>query len=627
MSDRVARAAAGYIEPGTLLKGRYEIKREIGRGGYSVVYAARDRHLDTDVAIKLLVPPPADAHIARERMRREVQAVRGLSHSHIVAVHDFVEQGALSFIVMELVDGPNLSERLREGGPLDVDDVARIGQSIAEALSVSHRRGILHRDIKPQNILFDSTGRTRLTDFGSARMAGQSTVTRTGGLVGTIQYSAPEVIAGQRADARSDVYMLGLTLHFALTGRLPDSSSPHVPPPPAADGFHPRELRPETPDWLDSAIARATAGDPRRRYPTAAAVAGALARTAPAHAADSTASEPEPHGSCFICGAPEPLGLGVCPSCGGTSAAVADTLILVRAPRVGAERAAVSDRLTALLANHAAADEVAPVARGHRPLVRVPKRSAGAVLEQLALRQIPAQAVRANHAWVPLPLRLYGFLGLVAGFGGLAGTFALPPLLPATPVVTLLLLALAQLRSRKPLVEARGPGIARPEQLQGKVVGTFQQLGAGPARSLLADIVRLADGLYGALPRTGNPVDIAGQLDRLIAGSCEAAVELDDLDVSLARLEAQHERFPEPAVDWLDTHSDCERARDRLVQRLLEVLTILGQARSYSVELLSAAGEEFSQAIRDIHTHFEAHASATREVDRLLSRRSPTDSD
>ena len=113
--------APGYLAPGTLLRGRYEIVREIGRGGYSVVYLARDRELDADVALKLLVPPPAAAQVARERMRREVQAVRGLSHANIVAVFDFLEEGPWSFIVMEYVRGPDLQVRVAERGRLDAD--------------------------------------------------------------------------------------------------------------------------------------------------------------------------------------------------------------------------------------------------------------------------------------------------------------------------------------------------------------------------------------------------------------------------------------------------------------------------------------------------------------------------
>jgi len=225
-----AASGPGYLAPGALLRGRYEIGRELGRGGYSVVYLARDRELDTEVALKLLVPPPAAAKVARERMRREVQAVRGLSHANIVAVYDFLEEGPWSFIVMEYVRGPDLQVRVSERGPLDADAAVRLGRDVAAALAAAHRRGILHRDVKPQNILLDPDGRARLTDFGSAKLDGQLGVTGSGTLAGTLAYTAPEVLAGRRGDARADVYALGLTLYYALTGDLPARSSPHLPP-------------------------------------------------------------------------------------------------------------------------------------------------------------------------------------------------------------------------------------------------------------------------------------------------------------------------------------------------------------------------------------------------------------
>ncbi|HYU15418.1 MAG TPA: serine/threonine-protein kinase, partial [Candidatus Acidoferrum sp.] len=189
-----------YLGPGDVLAGRYEIARELGRGGFSIVYLATDRDLGTPVAIKLLVPPPASAQLARERLRREVQAVRGLAHANIVGVHDFLEEGTWSFVVMEYVDGPDLAVLVRDHGPLAPDEAARLGADIAGALSAAHQRGILHRDVKPQNILLDPDGRARLTDFGAARLDGQTTVTQTGALVGTLPYLGPEILADRRAD-------------------------------------------------------------------------------------------------------------------------------------------------------------------------------------------------------------------------------------------------------------------------------------------------------------------------------------------------------------------------------------------------------------------------------------------
>ncbi|HET9040546.1 MAG TPA: serine/threonine-protein kinase, partial [Gemmatimonadales bacterium] len=299
--------APGYLAPGALLRERYEIVREIGRGGYSVVYLARDRELDTEVALKLLVPPPAAAHVARERMRREVQAVRGLSHANIVAVFDFLEEGPWSFIVMEYVRGPDLQVRVGERGRLDADAAVRLGRDVAVALAAAHRRGILHRDVKPQNILLDPDGRARLTDFGSAKLDGQLGVTGSGTLAGTLAYTAPEVLAGRRGDARADVYALGLTLYFALTGALPERASLHLPPTPDPAGFRPRRAAPGVPGWLDDVVAHATAAAAEDRFPTAAALDEALAR--PGAAAELLVSGSS--GPCVLCGGPDPLALGL----------------------------------------------------------------------------------------------------------------------------------------------------------------------------------------------------------------------------------------------------------------------------------------------------------------------------
>ena len=194
--------ASSFLAPGAILAARYEILRELGRGGYSVVYLARDRTVGTDVALKLLVPPPAAAQVARERMRREVQAVRGISHPNIVAVFDFLEDGPWSFIVMEYVAGPDLQVRVRERGPLDAEHAVRVGSDIAAALTTAHRHGILHRDVKPPNVLLEPDGRARLTDFGSAKLDGQLGMTGTGALAGTLAYTSPEILAGRRGDAR-----------------------------------------------------------------------------------------------------------------------------------------------------------------------------------------------------------------------------------------------------------------------------------------------------------------------------------------------------------------------------------------------------------------------------------------
>jgi len=254
---------SGYLAPGTVLCDRWEVGRELGRGGYSVVYLARDRRLGSDVAVKLLVPPPAAAELARERMRREVQVVRALSHANIVPVYEFMEDGPWSFIVMEYIAGPDLQVRVRQRGRLAADQTVRLGRDLAAALAAAHRRGILHRDVKPQNVLLDPDGRFRLTDFGSAKLDGQLGVTATGTLAGTPDYMAPEVAAGRRGDARADLYALGLTLYYALAGELPDRGRP----PAGGSGYRPSSVVPGVPDWLDDVVARVAATERAEAVP------------------------------------------------------------------------------------------------------------------------------------------------------------------------------------------------------------------------------------------------------------------------------------------------------------------------------------------------------------------------
>ena len=414
--------APGYLAPGALLQGRYEIVREIGRGGYSVVYLARDRSLDADVALKLLVPPPAAAQVARERMRREVQAVRGLSHANIVAVFDFLEEGPWSFIVMEYVRGPDLQVRVAERGRLDADAAVRLGRDVAGALSAAHRHGILHRDVKPQNILLDPDGRARLTDFGSAKLDGQLGVTGSGALAGTLAYTAPESLAGRRGDARSDLYALGLTLYYALTGNLPERASPHLPPTPSATGFRPQAEAPGVPGWLDDVIARATCAAAEDRFPTAAALDEALARPG---AADALLTEAG--AACLLCAGPDPLG--------------ARSLSRVRrlgrrgrharlSPPAagGAARRAAAQRLELVLPD-VGGDAALAAASGERPVFRVSRAGVPRVTEAMERHELATHPVPLAGAWGAVPRKAWMLAGAAVTAGAVAGSVAMPMLL------------------------------------------------------------------------------------------------------------------------------------------------------------------------------------------------------
>ena len=599
-----------FLAPGAMLRGRYEILREIGRGGYSIVYQARDRDVGSDVAVKLLVPPPATAHLARERLRREVQAVRGLSHSNIVAVYDLLDEEPWSFIVMEYVAGSDLHIRVRDRGPLAADEAVRVGRDVAAALGAAHRRGILHRDVKPQNILLDGDGRARLTDFGSAKLDGQLGITGTGSFAGTLAYAAPEVLAGRRGDARADVYALGLTLYYALTGELPGRPSSHLPPPPEAEGFRPGPLALGCPPWLDAVVACATAASAEDRYPTAAALDEALAAAAPGERGGAGAR-------CVLCGGSDPLGLGLCPGCGGAPSGAADTLVFLQRPVGRAERQAMAARLADLLPAAAGAEGRA-AGRGERALFRVTLESSARVLDALARRQLPAQAVPAVRAWTMVP-GTYGTMVLAVGLAGMgAGLVAMPLLLWTTPAIGGLLFVAAARQVRAPLVNPSRGAAELPPDLEAQVVRALSELPDGTARGLLADVTRLARPVFVRLERAGDLRSNGPVLHELVASACLAASDLAMLDDNLARFERERARAASPPADWLDTLARSERARDALVQRLLEAMAVLGRLQSQATLQLSAEDSPIADVTRELRAEAEAQAAAAREIAQLL---------
>ncbi|GAA2241451.1 hypothetical protein GCM10010145_04290 [Streptomyces ruber] len=209
-----------------VIAGRYRLESRLGRGGMGVVWRATDQLLGRQVAVKELVIDPAlperEARRQRERTRREARAVAQLSHPSIVAVHDVVEDDARPYIVMELIDGGSLEDRVAAHGPVDAREAARIGIDLLGALRKAHDSGVLHRDLKPANVLLEEgTDRVVLTDFGIAQFPGATTLTRNGAFVGSPEYTAPERMAGARTGPESDLWSLGALLCAALSGESP----------------------------------------------------------------------------------------------------------------------------------------------------------------------------------------------------------------------------------------------------------------------------------------------------------------------------------------------------------------------------------------------------------------------
>lgn len=271
-------------EPGRLgTLGPYEVVEVIGRGGMGVVLRALDRPLGRFVAIKVLAPELATSATARRRFAREAQAAAAVAHEHIVAIHAVDETpSGLPYLVMPFVSGRSLQERLDRDGPPPLRAILRIGMQAASGLAAAHAVGLVHRDVKPANILLENcVERVKLTDFGLARAADDASLTQSGVAAGTPQYMAPEQARGEPVDARADLFSLGSVLYALCTGRPPfrAETTMGVLRRVCEDAPRPiRELNPEIPDWLEAIVARLQAKAPADRFGSATEVAQLLGR-------------------------------------------------------------------------------------------------------------------------------------------------------------------------------------------------------------------------------------------------------------------------------------------------------------------------------------------------------------
>jgi len=251
----------------------------VGRGGMGVVLRGFDTHLQRDVAIKVLEPAMANDEIARKRFCRESRTAASISHENVVAVHHVAheESSDLPYLVMQLIDGEALDERLARVGRLPLKDVVRIGAQVAAGLAAAHEKGLIHRDVKPANVLLErGTERVKLTDFGLARAAEDVRLTRTGLVTGTPLYMAPEQARGEELDARADLFSLGVLLYELCTGQTPfDAKSPLAVLKRLTEEQHQpvRELAPDTPEWFTAVIDRLMAKSPADRFQSAREVA------------------------------------------------------------------------------------------------------------------------------------------------------------------------------------------------------------------------------------------------------------------------------------------------------------------------------------------------------------------
>jgi serine/threonine protein kinase len=281
VADDRTTAMELHEEEGRLVAGRYRLLERIGSGGVAEVWRSRDERLGRDVALKLLSKSTDPAF--RHRFTEEARRSAAISHPNVVHVYDALEEGDDSFIVMQFVDGRPLDTLVRERGPLPVHQAARLVGQVAAALDAAHAQGIVHCDVKPANVIVDSTGVAKLADFGIARAVERAAQEPARELVGTARYVAPEQVEGAPATPRSDVYGLGLVAYELISGRPAFEGSDNeellrarlVSEPPRL-----RAVRLGVSAKVESVIARAVARDPERRYPSAGEFAAALAAAA-----------------------------------------------------------------------------------------------------------------------------------------------------------------------------------------------------------------------------------------------------------------------------------------------------------------------------------------------------------
>ncbi|HEY3358082.1 MAG TPA: serine/threonine-protein kinase [Polyangia bacterium] len=262
-------ALGGEIALGATLLGRYRVEKELGRGGMGAVYLARDAELGETVALKVISGAYCCDLAAAERFRREASAARKITHANVIRIHDLGSDNGIVFISMEYFAGLTLAQVLTRRGALPLDEVHDIFTQAADGLAAAHHAGVIHRDLKPQNVLVDAARHVKLIDFGLAKASFMEGMTATGLILGTPEYMAPEQIRGRPVDYRTDIYALGCVAFHMLTGAPPFRGESPIAvgfahctqPPPVL-----RQIRPDVPPPWEAAIARALAKEPAARF-------------------------------------------------------------------------------------------------------------------------------------------------------------------------------------------------------------------------------------------------------------------------------------------------------------------------------------------------------------------------
>ena len=265
------------------LEGRYQILKELGRGGMGIVLQAYDKELKEQVAIKVLSPHLSSDPDALERLKQEVSSARRVTHPHVIRIHDISELNGLHFISMEFFEGITLKDYIKKTGVLSLMQALNIAQQICDGLEAAHRQGVIHRDLKSQNVIIGPTNQIKIIDFGLARCGNLGGLTATGLIMGTPEYMAPEQVAGKNVDERADIYSLGIILYEMFTGRVPFTGDSAI-----AVGFKqlkedppkPCDINPQLPPEIESVILQALQKNPLSRFLSVAELKSNLEKAA-----------------------------------------------------------------------------------------------------------------------------------------------------------------------------------------------------------------------------------------------------------------------------------------------------------------------------------------------------------
>src|SRR5579864_2200196 len=297
-STPLSEAGSGELRPGTFLSGRYEIMQLLGQGGMGAVYKARDKELDRLVAIKLIRPELARNPEILQRFKQELILARQITHKNVIRIFDLGQSDGIKFITMDFVEGQDLRALLRERGKFPLNEAGRIMLQICRALEAAHAEHVIHRDLKPQNIMLDRKSRVYVMDFGIARSAHVPGMTQTGALIGTPEYMSPEQARGEKLDERSDIFSLGVIFYEILTGKTPYPSDTPLAtlwkrmPEPVTP---PSKLEPSLPFALNEIVVRALDIEPARRFANAREMAHQLEIWLGPSAESSAIFLPAPH--------------------------------------------------------------------------------------------------------------------------------------------------------------------------------------------------------------------------------------------------------------------------------------------------------------------------------------------